>query len=282
MSLYEISLIVQVCINILLGMSVYVALSTGQLNLGAAGFMAVGAYTAAKASISGIPISISLLIGMLVATVAGLLIGIPVLRIKGIYLAMATFAFGLVIESIFLVLPWTGQARGLTGIPQIDPAVLFLWTGIVLAGVYLLHRSQFWLRVRSVHDDEFASSMGGINTTTVKVAMFGLSGALAGLAGGFYAHWFVYVEPSAFSVEVSVFAALYVIFGGRQSFWGPIIGATILTLLPEYARGLEDWRPAFIGVVLLVILVVRPVGIMGPRRLPRRSRTRDAKQESLA
>lgn len=263
MSIYQVGLLVQVCINILLGMSVYVALSTRQLNLGAAGFMAVGAYTAAMASIAGIPISVSLLLGMLGAMVVGLLIGLPALRVSGIYLAMATFAFGLVMESVFLVLPFAGQARGLAGIPPIEPIVLFVWTAVVLSGVFLLTRTQFWFRVRSIHDDEFAASMTGLNVTTVKIAMFGLSGALAGLAGGMYAHWFVYVEPSAFSVEVSIFAALYVIFGGRQSFWGPVVGATILTLLPEFARGLDSWRPAFIGVALLVILILRPSGLIG-------------------
>jgi branched-chain amino acid transport system permease protein len=262
-SIYQVGLLVQVCINILLGMSVYVALSTRQLNLGAAGFMAVGAYTAAMASIAGIPISVSLLLGMLGAMVVGLLIGLPALRVSGIYLAMATFAFGLVMESVFLVLPFAGQARGLAGIPPIEPIVLFVWTAVVLSGVFLLTRTQFWFRVRSIHDDEFAASMTGLNVTTVKIAMFGLSGALAGLAGGMYAHWFVYVEPSAFSVEVSIFAALYVIFGGRQSFWGPVVGATILTLLPEFARGLDSWRPAFIGVALLVILILRPSGLIG-------------------
>lgn len=263
MTIYEIGLLVQVCINVLLGMSVYVALSTGQLNLGAAGFMAVGAYTAAKVSLAGLPISVALLLGVIVAAAVGFLIGFPALRISGIYLAMATFAFGLVMESVFLVLPWTGQARGLSGILQISPIELFAWTIVALVLVYILCHSRFWLRVRSVHDDEFAASMTGLNTTTVKVAMFGLSGALAGLAGGMYAHWYVYVEPSAFSFELSIFAALYVIFGGRHSFWGPILGATILTLLPEFARGLDTWRPAFIGVVLLVVLIVRPSGIIG-------------------
>jgi len=262
-SIYQVGLLVQVCINILLGMSVYVALSTRQLNLGAAGFMAVGAYTAALASLAGIPISASLFLGMLATMVVGLLIGLPALRVSGIYLAMATFAFGLVVESIFLVLPFAGQARGLAGIPPVEPIVVFAWTAIALGGVFLLTRSQFWLRVRSIHDDEFAASMSGLNVTTVKISMFGLSGALAGLAGGVYAHWFVYVEPSAFSVEVSIFAALYVIFGGSRSFWGPVVGATILTLLPEYARGLDAWRPAFIGVVLLVMLILRPSGLIG-------------------
>lgn len=278
MSLYELGLLGQVCINILLGMSIYVVLSTGQLNLGSAGFMAVGAYTAATASVNGLPIAVALLLGVILAAMVGVLVGFPALRVRGIYLAMATFAFGIVMESVFLVLPWTGQERGLIGIPQIIPAVLFVWTGIALVIVYLLYRSHFWLRVRSVHDDEFAASMSGLNPTTVKVAMFGLGGALAGLAGGLYAHWFVFIEPRTFSFEVSIFAVLYVILGGRHSFWGPVLGATILTLLPEFARGLDQWRPAFIGVVLLTLLILRPSGLVGRgapfRRLLGRSRQR--------
>lgn len=263
MSLYDLGLIVQVCINILLGLSVYVVLSTGQLNLGSAGFMAVGAYTSAMASLNGVPISAALLLGVVVASIVGLLIGLPALRVKGIYLAMFTFAFGIVMESLFLVLPWTGKARGLIAIPQIIPAVLYIWTVVALVVVYLLYRSNFWLRVRSIHDDEFAAAMSGFNPATVKIAMFGLGGALAGLSGGLYAHWFVYIEPGAFSFEVSIFAVLYVILGGRHSIWGAMLGATILTLLPEYARGLDQWRPAFIGIVLLAILIMRPSGLIG-------------------
>lgn len=267
MSVYDYGLIAQVCMNILLGLSVYVILSTGQLNLGAAGFMAVGAYASARASVSGVPISLALLLGVLLATIAGLLIGIPALRVKGIYLAMVTFAFGIVMQSVFLVLPWTGKSRGLIGIPQIIPGVLYLWTVFAFVAVYWLCRSNFWLRVRSIHDDEFAASMSGVNPTTVKIAMFGLGGALAGLAGGLYAHWYVYVEPGAFNFEVSIFAVLYVIFGGRQSIWGAALGAIVLTLLPEFTRGLDEWRPAFIGVVMLAILILRPSGLVG-RGLP--------------
>lgn len=275
MTIYELGLIAQVCINVLMGLSVYAVLATGQLNLGSAGFMAVGAYTSATASVHGVPIGVALLLGILAASVAGLALGVPALRLKGIYLAMATFAFGVVVQSVFLVLPWTGQARGVIGIPQIVPAVLYSWAGVAVLLLLAVTLSTFWLRVRSVHDDEFAASMAGLSTTTVKVGMFTLGGALAGLAGGLYAHWFVYIEPGAFSFNVSIFAVLYVIFGGRRSMWGAVIGATVLTLLPEFTRGLDEWRPAFIGVVLLLILVVRPSGLLGERPLlARLTRTR--------
>lgn len=265
MSLYDLGLIAQVCINVLLGLSVYVALATGQMNLGSAGFMAVGAYASAMASNNGWPLSGALLLGVIVAAAVGTLIGFPALRVRGIYLAMATFAFGIVMQSLFLILPWTGRARGMFGMPQVVPVVLYAATVGAFLGVYCLYRSTFWLRVRSIHDDEFAAGMSGLNPTTVKVAMFTLGGALAGLSGALYAHWFVYIEPGAFSFEVSVFAILYVIFGGRHSIWGAVLGGTVLTLLPEFARGLEHWRPAFIGIVLLTILIFRPSGLLGRR-----------------
>lgn len=267
MSVYELGLIAQVCINVLMGLSVYTVLATGQLNLGSAGFMAVGAYTSALASIHGVPIPLAIVLGVLAAAVAGLVLGVPALRVRGIYLAMATFAFGVVVQSVCLVLPVTGQARGLMGIPQVVPGMVYAFAAVAIALLLALTLSKYWLRVRSIHDDEFAASMAGLNTTTVKVGMFTLGGALAGLAGGLYSHWFVYVEPGAFSFNVSIFAVLYVIFGGRRSMWGAVIGATVLTLLPEFTRGLDEWRPAFIGVVLLVILVVRPSGLLGERSL---------------
>ncbi|TGN65783.1 branched-chain amino acid ABC transporter permease [Nocardioides eburneiflavus] len=275
MSVYELGLIAQVCINVLMGLSVYTVLATGQLNLGSAGFMAVGAYTSALASIHGVSIAIAMVLGVVAASVAGLLLGLPALRVRGIYLAMATFAFGVVVQSLCLVLPWTGQARGLIGIPQVIPGVLYGFTAVAVLVLLAVTLSKFWLRVRSIHDDEFAASMAGLNTTTVKVGMFTLGGALAGLAGGLYSHWFVYIEPGAFSFNVSIFAVLYVIFGGRRSMWGAVIGATVLTLLPEFTRGLDEWRPAFVGAVLLVILVVRPSGILGERSvLPKFTRTK--------
>lgn len=280
MSVYEFGLIAQVCINVLMGLSVYVVLATGQLNLGSAGFMAVGAYVSAIASVNGVPIGIAIMLGIVTASAAGLLLGLPALRVHGIYLAMATFAFGIVVQSVFLVLPWAGQARGVIGIPQIVPAALYAWTGIALLVVLAVTLSRFWLRVRSIHDDEFAASMAGLSTTTVKVGMFTLGGALAGLAGGLYSHWFVYIEPGAFSFEVSIFAVLYVIFGGRRSMWGAVLGATVLTLLPEFTRGLDEWRPAFIGAVLLLILIVRPSGLLGDR--PMLSRLTRNKKEVAA
>lgn len=263
MSLYELGIVVQVCINVLLAMSVYVVFSTGQLTLGNAGFMAVGAYGAAVASTSGLPFPVTLLAAILPAAAAGLLIGFPALRVRGVYLAMATFAFGIVMESVFLVLPWTGGPRGISGIAPVSPGAVVAWTAAALALTYLLYRSNFWLRIRSVHDDEFAAALTGLNITVIKVAAFTVGGALAGLAGGLYAHWFSYVEPGAFTFQTSIFAVLYVIFGGRATFWGPVLGAIVLTLLPEMARGLDEWRSAFIGVVLLLLLVVRPSGILG-------------------
>jgi len=262
MSLYEYALMVQVCINILLAMSVFVPLSIGQLNLGSAGFMGIGAYTAGKLATQGLPSFVGIPAAIVLGGLVGLLIGLPILRVKGIYLAMATFAFGIVMESVFLVLPFTGAERGIGGVPAVPPAVIFGWTLVPLLIVYLLTRSHLWTRVRAIHEDEFAAALSGLDPAKLKIVTFGVSGALAGLAGSLYAHWYTYIEPGAFSLQVSVFAVLFVVLGGRRSFWGPILGATVLTLLPEVLRGLNEWRSAFVGAVLLVFLIWRPSGIV--------------------
>lgn len=266
MSTYQLGLLVQIAINSLLGMSVFATLATGQLNLGSAGFMAIGAYGASYASVAlGLPLVPALIVGSLVAGAVGFLVGFPALRLHGIYLVMATFAFGLVAESFFLVFPLTGKERGYFGMPNISVTLALAFTVVILVVVGLLYRSDAWLAFRTVHDDENAAMLTGLNTTSLKVASFTIGGAVAGAAGAIYAHWFVYVEPGTFSFLVSAYAVLYVVLGGRHSYWGPVLGAAGLTLLPEFARGLNQWRPAFVGSLLLAILVFRPGGIIDGR-----------------
>lgn len=266
MSNFQLGLVVQIAINALMGMSVFATLATGQLNLGAAGFMAVGAYAAAFATAKlGLPILIAIVVGATAAAIVGFLVGFPALRLHGIYLVMATFAFGLVVESFFLVFTPTGGARGFFGMPNISVTMVLIVTAVVLAVVGWLYRSEMWRAFRATHDDEHAALLTGLNATSLKVTSFTLGGALAGVAGALYAHWFVYIEPGTFGFLVSVYAVLYVVLGGRHSYWGPILGAAGLTLLPELARDLREWRPAFIGALLMFILVFRPGGIIGGR-----------------
>lgn len=266
MSNYQLGLIVQIAINALMGMSVFTTLATGQLNLGAAGFMAVGAYVASYMTVQfGLPMFMAIVIGSAAAALVGFLVGFPALRLHGIYLVMATFAFGLVVESFFLVFPPTGEARGYFGMPNISVTLILVVTAVVLAVVGWLYRTEMWRAFRATHDDEHAALLTGLNATSLKVVSFTLGGALAGVAGALYAHWFVYIEPGTFGFLVSVYAVLYVVLGGRHSYWGPILGAAGLTLLPELARGLREWRPAFIGALLMFILVFRPGGIIGGR-----------------
>ncbi|MDP8958161.1 MAG: branched-chain amino acid ABC transporter permease [Actinomycetota bacterium] len=266
MSTYELGLLVQIAINALMGMSAFVVLATGQLTLGNAGFMAIGAYGASYATVKlGLPLWLGIPAGALAAAVVGLAVGFPALRLRGIYLAMATFGFGLVIESFFLVFPPTGGARGYFGMPGIEISAVLLWSSLALVPVYLLYRSDAWLAFRATDDDEYAADLTGLDTTRLKVASFTIGGALAGLAGTLYAHWFVYIEPRSFDFLVSIFAVLFVVLGGRHSFWGPLLGAAGLTLLPELARPLQQWRPAFIGGLLILILVFRPGGLVGGR-----------------
>lgn len=266
MSNFQLGLVVQIAINALMGMSVFATLATGQLNLGAAGFMAIGAYAASYVTVElGLPLLVALAAGATAAAVVGFLVGFPALRLHGIYLVMATFAFGLVVESFFLVFRPTGGARGFFGMPNISVTMVLAVSAIVLAAVGWLYRTEMWRAFRATHDDEHAAMLTGLNATSLKVASFTLGGALAGVAGALYAHWFVYIEPGTFGFLVSVFAVLYVVLGGRHSYWGPILGAAGLTLLPEFARGLREWRPAFIGALLMLILVFRPGGIIGGR-----------------
>lgn len=266
MSSYMVGQLSLTGIHILLALSVYSPLATGQLSLGNAGFMAVGAYVASILTVKlGWPLIPALLAGALAAAVLGIGIGFPALRLHGVYLAMGTIAFGEFIRTFFLTNEALGGALGLRGMTGVTP--LLIWVCVVLAVFYfwLLSRSRLGLSMQAVRDDEAAAAMMGIPVTAIKVAAFAVGAFLAGLAGALYAHYMLYIEPGSFSFSFSVEMALFVILGGMETFWGPVLGAVLLTALPELLRFLQDWRYTFFGSVIIVLLIFRPGGILSGR-----------------
>ncbi len=224
-------------INVMLAYSIYVTAAAGQLNLGGAGFQAIGAYgTAYVTATLGMPVWFGVLTGVVLTAIVGVLIAFPVLRTRGVYMVLATFAFAQVISGIALTSPVLGGAMG-----KVVPDFLGVWWLIgsavaVTVFVFYLMATRFGLAMRALHDDEQVSTILGVNARAVQVACFTIGGAIAGLSGALYAHHFAFVEAQYFNPLLSIFVLLFVLIGGTQTAWGPLVGASFFTLVPELLR----------------------------------------------
>jgi branched-chain amino acid transport system permease protein len=283
-------------VAVLAGIYVVLALSLnlvtgfcGQFSLGHAGFYGIGAYTAALLAVGwGSPFLVNLPAAAALAGAAGFLIGLPTLRLGGIYLAMATLGFGEIIHLILL--NWLGLTRGPLGIPAIPgPAVLGVdlatparqyYVALALAVlatlvVSRLVNSGFGEAIQAIRDDEVAAEALGVPTTRLKVITFSVSAALAGVAGAFFAHYATFVSPGSFTLVESILVLSLLVFGGMGSVEGSIAGAVILTVAPEVFRFLAEYRMVIYGTVLLGLILFRPQGLLGgiSLGLTRRPRT---------
>jgi len=280
---YE-SLIAFVGINGLLALSVYATLSCGQLSLANAGFMAIGAYTGALITLKapGIPFVAVLAAAALAPAVIAVPLGLPVLRLRGVFLAIATVGFGEVVRLFFVNWDYTNGALGLVAIPQRT----HLWTiALALAlALYLLGRlrgSRTGYALEAIREDETAARTMGIYTTGHKLAMLVLGAAFAGLAGALEAHQTFMVAPGGYAFGRVVDMLVQAVVGGTAAFYGPVLGAAFLTILPELLReagarlGLAPgpFRLFLNGVILLAVILYLPNGLVSlPSRLRRRAR----------
>lgn len=281
---YMSSIICMVCINIILTVSLNLASGfLGQLVLGHAGFMSVGAYAAALFTMySGLPISaalpIGLVIGGLVAAVFSVIIGIPALRLRGDYLAIITLGFGEIIRVLILAFDFTGGAKGLRGIPMyvekgqqgndlVKFGYVFLIAVLTIYVIYSFIRSRHGRAVIAIREDEIAAEASGINTTYYKLLAFILAAFFAGIAGGLYAHHIGVLDPSKFNFNYSVEILVMVVLGGMGSITGSVISATVLTILPEALREFSDYRMLIYSVILIIVMLFRSEGLMGQREL---------------
>jgi branched-chain amino acid transport system permease protein len=263
MSGYQLGILVLLSFNVIAAYAVYLPLAAGQLNLGIAGFMVVGAYAASYLTNEfGWPVAAAVASGGGLAGAVALLVAIPILRTHGIYLALATFALGQVVAAIFLNLEVVGGASGYPVTAHIG-AVAVIGTAIaVVAFMALLSTTRFALYLTAVKSDPLVSDLMGIDIRMIKVAAFTLGAIVAGVGGGLYAHYFNYIEAQYFSVMLSIYTVLYVLLGGTQTVWGPLVGALIFTLMPEMLRASAQWRYALFAVFIILFMAVRPQGLV--------------------
>lgn len=263
MSTYHAGLLADVGILLLGALSVYVILATGQLSLGNAAFMGIGAYLTSYLTVElGLPVTAALVIAALASGAIGVVVGFPALRLKGVYLAMATLGFGEMTRSFFLNFNAMGGSGGFHGMKHISVGYIWAWVGGILLLIMLLEHSRVWLEMRAVHDDETVAGLVGLNTTVTKVAALGAGAAIAAICGGLFAHHHVYIEPGNFGFERSIDFVLAVILGGSTVAPGALVGSLLIVLLPEMLRSLADWRLAAFGALLIVVLLVRRQGIL--------------------
>jgi branched-chain amino acid transport system permease protein len=263
MSGYWAGILSILAINVIFAYAIFITAAAGQLNLGGAGFMAIGAYAAAMLGESlGWSPAQTIPAAVAITACVGIAIAFPVLRTRGVYMVLATFAFAQVVTGIILTQPAFGGAMGLVVPDYVDLPVL----GAAAAGatllVFWLMASRFGLALRALHDDELVSTLMGVPARAMQVASFAIGAGLAGLAGGLYAHHFSFVEAQYFSPLLSIYVLLFVLIGGTQTAWGPLVGATFFTLVPELLRVGGSWRYVVFGVIIVGMMIFRPEGIV--------------------
>jgi branched-chain amino acid transport system permease protein len=265
MSGYQLGLLVILCFNVIAAYAVYLPLAAGQLNLGIAGFMAVGAYAAAYLTNEmGWSVAAAVAVGGGAAGLLALLVAVPILRTHGIYLALATFALGQVIAAVFLNLEVVGAAAGYQVIAYAPPAAVIAVTVAIMVLVFLLSRTRFALYLTAIKNDTVVSDLLGLNVRALQVAAFSIGAVIAGIGGALYGHHFSFVEAQHFSVALSVYTVLYVLLGGTQTVWGPLVGAAFFTLLPELLRASGAWRYVLFALFIIGFMALRPQGLITP------------------
>ncbi|WBY63928.1 branched-chain amino acid ABC transporter permease [Thermocaproicibacter melissae] len=252
-------ILMTICINVILALSANLVINyTGQLTLGHSAFMAIGAYGAAVVNQAGVPFFLSLIIGSIIAALFGFLIGLPTLRLKGDYLAITTLGFCEIIVVAIQNIPMLGGAQGLTGIPgETTFALVFFSMVVTILILYHVVNSRQGRAMISVREDEIAAEAMGINTTRYKIMAFTIGAFFAGFAGGLYAFLMMFIEPTSFNYFKSIDLVIYVVLGGSGNFAGCITSTTILTILPEALRFLEDYRMVIYPLLLIVIMIMR-------------------------
>lgn len=253
-------------IYIIMALSFYLPFITGQISLGQAGFMAVGAYASAVCTAKwGVPYVPAVLIGGVVAGIVGFLLGLPALRIKGIYLLLLTLGFGEIVRVIFINLNYVGAAAGFPNIPYQQHTLLYAYGTVFILIIFFhrLRKSRMGRAFQAIGNDEGAAEIIGVNITSAKLMAFSVGAFIAGIGGGIFAHFQEYIEPLMFGVMHAVEFIVFTVFGGIQIFWGPIFGAFVLTFMPEFFRVIQTWRMELYGVLLIVMMIIRPQGVIG-------------------
>ncbi|HEY6966326.1 MAG TPA: branched-chain amino acid ABC transporter permease [Burkholderiales bacterium] len=275
-----------ICIYSIVGLGLMLLVGfTGQISLGHAAFLAIGAYTEALLQAHGVPFVVSLPAAALLSAAFGWVVGLPALRLKGIYLAIATLAFNVIIEEA--ITRWEGLTNGNSGLHlkpielaglKLDGDASFYYlclalTGLAVLALLNLLRSPTGRAFVAIRDSEISASCMGVNLATYKTMSFALSAALTGVAGALYAHKVTFISPEQFTLLQSIELVTIVILGGVGFVHGAILGAAFLIVLPQLISLAKDYLPADVGgtglqavvfgLVLVAFIIFEPLGLYG-------------------
>ena len=257
-------------VNGLLALSMYVVLAVGQLSLGQAAFMGLGAYSSVLMTMKlDLPFAAVLPLSVVVPVAFALAVGVPTLRLSGVYLAIATVGLGEVLRAVYLNVDLFGGALGLSGIPERATAsMIYGLLGLAVLALWLVGRSGIGRAMEAMREDETAAEVMGVPVRRYKMGALAASAALAGLAGCLSAHVSSFIGPNEYAFEPAVTILSYVLLGGIGTPVAPVVGAWVLTLLPELLRGFSDVRLVLNGVIIVLAVLFLPGGLV-PIRMKR-------------
>ena len=274
MSGYIEAQLIILCLSIIYAYGIFLPAASGQLNLGAAGFITLGAYASAWFNAStgaSLPIWSSVILAMLFTGVIAFVISFPILRTRGVYMVLATFAFAEVVSGIAITLEFVGGAAGFPVDGHTDVKIIVPVTILVILFSFYFMSTRLGLALRSIHDDESVSTLFGVNVRATKVVAFTVGAMLMSLGGSLYGHHYNYIEAQTFNVVLSIYILLYVLMGGTQTAWGPLLGAAFFVIVPEALRQIAEmaglsWlaegRFILFGVFIVLLMVFRSEGVM--------------------
>lgn len=274
-------------INVILAYSVYASFMSGQVSIGQAAFFGVGAFVAASLTVlQGFHLAPAIVAGGLAGAVLSLFVGIPTLRLKGYHFTIATVAFAeaarVILHNLRYGRPRTSGAVGDQWLGPDGPvgfrhinylnengilpgqyaAIVWCVVLLVVCAFFVIERSRVARVLRTIEEDEVVARSIGIPVARYKVAAFAWGGFLAGVAGGFYAHLLTFISGNDFVIHLSVIALAYVVIGGGQTMWGPLLGATIFTVLPETLRPIQEFRLELFGILMVLVMLFLPNGMI--------------------
>jgi len=272
-------------INVILAVSLNLINGfTGQFSIGHAGFMAIGAYASAYVSVTfgprlreglaflpefgrdSVVLLLALTVGAILAAIAGFLVGVPSLRLRGDYLAIVTLGFGEIIRVFILNIDAVGGARGFSGISKLANFFwIYLFAAASIFVVSRIVRSSFGRTLIAIREDEIAAEAMGVDTTRSKVISFVVSSAMAGIGGGLFGHYLMYLHTNSFTFIKSIEIIIMIVIGGLGSITGSVLGAVLYITLTEGLRQFAQYRMVLFSLLLIIIMIVRPQGILGHR-----------------
>lgn len=257
---------VYIGINILAAMSMFIWMYAGQFCLATGGLMCIAAYLSSVLTLEfHVPLIAAMLVSAIATAIVGTALVVPALRMRGFYLAIATLGFGELVVVFFRLFPHTGQLLGYGGMTGTTVPLTYIAVAICFLFTWRLLNSRFGWALKAIRLDEEVASTMGINVLRTKIIVFAIGGVFAGLAGVLQAHFLSFIRGEHFGFGLVIVILTMIVLGGMETPWGAIIGAAVLTLLPEYFRFLTEYRMIVYGIGVVVMMMVRPSGLISER-----------------